>query len=253
MKNKSDADPEEMLRTTFRKLSESILSNSRFDHQGSCAVAVYITENKIISVNIGDSRGVLCRGGRAFDLTIDHKPNLPSEMARIRNMGGRVSWDGYLGPDRLPVAGMGAWRVNETLAVSRALGDKLDTPFISSDPDILVLDKVIGADSFIVLGSDGLWDVISSEECVKFVNQILQGSVGALEQGDDFDHDVVDIHKIRHPTNTLNQWVKTYKEDKNVIRAVLDSRKSKMAQYLVEESLRRGSEDNVSVIVVWLK
>lgn len=185
----------------------------------------------------------MCRGGVAFDLTIDHKPNLPSELKRIEDLGGQVTWDGYLGPDRQPVLGMGAWRVNDTLAVSRAIGDKLDQPFISSEPDIFTLDKKQGADTFIVLASDGLWDVISSEECVKFVNQILRGSVGALE-----DDDIV-----RRPMMTLNQWVKNYKNDRNMVRAVMDSRKSKMAQFLVEESLRRGSEDNVTVIVIWLK
>lgn len=38
-----------------------------------------------------------------------------------------MRWYGYLGPDRQPVAGMGAYRMNGNLAVSRALGNWLST------------------------------------------------------------------------------------------------------------------------------
>ncbi len=42
----------------------------------------------------GDSRAVLCRGGKAVRLTEDHKPNLQPERGRVEAAGGRVEWQG---------------------------------------------------------------------------------------------------------------------------------------------------------------
>mmetsp|Transcript_6138 Transcript_6138/g.8039 ORF Transcript_6138/g.8039 Transcript_6138/m.8039 type:complete len:370 (-) Transcript_6138:1218-2327(-) len=248
----------EALAGTFERVSEEVDAGKTMDYMGSTAVAVLLEEGKIWSANIGDSRAVLCRNGQAFDLTKDHKPNLPAEKARIEALGGSVQWYGYLGPDRQPVPGMGAYRVNGNLAVSRALGDKLERPFVTADPDIVSYDRDSENDQFIVLASDGLWDVMTSHDCVKFVQQILSGSVGALyQEGGNEDYQGrpkgTGLRRIRRPSRPLSQWVNSYSEDRGVVRAVLDTRRDKMAQYLVEESLRRGTADNVTVLVVWLR
>ncbi|CAM9984539.1 unnamed protein product, partial [Sphacelaria rigidula] len=57
--------------------------------------------------NVGDCRAVLCRGGKAQAITLDHKPSVPSEAARIEAAGGFVS----------------CGRVNGILGVSRSFGD----------------------------------------------------------------------------------------------------------------------------------
>ena len=44
--------------------------------------------------NIGDSRAVLCRGGKAMDLSEDHKPEDAKEKKRIMAAGGKVGEDG---------------------------------------------------------------------------------------------------------------------------------------------------------------
>lgn len=41
---------------------------------GCTANVLLITPNKYIVANAGDSRSSLCRGGKAFDLSEDHKP-----------------------------------------------------------------------------------------------------------------------------------------------------------------------------------
>lgn len=58
--------------------------------------------------NAGDSRCVVCRDGKAMDMSFDHKPEDPEELERIRKAGGRVTMDG---------------RVNGGLNLSRAIGD----------------------------------------------------------------------------------------------------------------------------------
>jgi hypothetical protein len=42
-------------------------------------------------------------------------------------------------------------------------------------------------------------------------------------------------------------------DDRDLIRAVIEERKTKMAQYLFQEAIDRGSEDNVSVVVIFFK
>jgi hypothetical protein len=38
-----------------------------------------------------------------------------------------------------------------------------------------------------------------------------------------------------------------------MIRAAHMTRRKRMARYLTEEALRRGTSDNVTVVVLWLK
>lgn len=48
-------------------------------------------------------------------------------------------------------------------------------------------------------------------------------------------------------------WTAKYSDDRGIIRAAMMARKKKMARYLSEEAFRRGTMDNVTVVVVWLK
>jgi serine/threonine protein phosphatase PrpC len=172
-----------------------------------------------ITANLGDSRAVLCRAGRAVDLTEDHKPDLPAEKARIEALGGRVAWHGLwsdpsdAGADaadsapataassatawaaaaaarprslaeRVPLAGTGVWRVNGNLAVSRALGDAAAKPWVSGVPEVKAHALDAAEDEFIVVASDGLWDVMSSDEAVAFVRGALGSDPAAAGSSD---------------------------------------------------------------------
>ena len=75
---------------------------------GCTAVVAVLKGRELYVANAGDSRCVLCRGGNAFDMSIDHKPEDPIELDRITIAGGRVTMDG---------------RVNGGLNLSRAIGE----------------------------------------------------------------------------------------------------------------------------------
>jgi len=66
-----------------------------------------ITDTEIIVANSGDSRCVLSKDGKAVEMSMDHKPELESEKARIERAGGFVEEN----------------RVKGILSLSRALGD----------------------------------------------------------------------------------------------------------------------------------
>jgi len=68
-----------------------------------------LRDNQLYVANAGDSRCVLCRDGKAVNMSDDHKPEDPEEQDRIVKAGGRVTCDG---------------RVNGGLNLSRAIGTK---------------------------------------------------------------------------------------------------------------------------------
>jgi serine/threonine protein phosphatase PrpC len=49
-----------------------------------------VRRGAVTVANAGDSRCVLCRGGAAVDLSSDHKPDLPEELARIEEVGAQI-------------------------------------------------------------------------------------------------------------------------------------------------------------------
>ena len=52
-------------------------------YAGCTANVIMITKTEIICANAGDSRSVLSKKGKAKDLSVDHKPDTPSEKRRI--------------------------------------------------------------------------------------------------------------------------------------------------------------------------
>lgn len=153
--------------------------------EGTTACVALIRGNQIIVGNIGDSRCVLSRNGQANDLSTDHKPDHQHERERIERAGGQVTRDelpqrNWLG--QLVRVDLGIHRVGGRLAISRAIGDfqfkqnKTLAPadqIVTCSPDILTADITDDAE-FLIIASDGIWDVKSSQEVVDFVRQRLQ-------------------------------------------------------------------------------
>lgn len=181
-------DVEGSLRTAFLSMDEMLRDppasstgygcRSFRPHSSGCtAVACCIRSDEIVVANAGDSRAVLCRGGQAFPLSEDHKPNLPVETDRIHKAGGYVEQE--LSPGCETV-----YRVNGDLALSRAIGDLdyktnelLDagSQIISAVPDVKTFRRQ-AYDEFLVIACDGVWEVLSNEEVVEFVQKRLRSS-----------------------------------------------------------------------------
>lgn len=240
------------LSDAFRAVDDAVLKVRHWSYMGSTAVVVVLQWNEeekrtnLISANIGDSRAVLSRKGKAVELTMDHKPNLPSELERVKKLGGTVRWYGLVEQDGRPMEGMGVYRINGNLAVARSVGDRSERPFVSGDVDMKTFSLEEG-DQFIILATDGLWDVMSSEEAVNFVHNVMSAHVGALREGGDSDEGTE-----RPMEMNISDWSEQYMGDRNIIRAALLARKRKMARYLSEEAFRRGTMDNVTVVVIWI-
>lgn len=225
----------------FEKANAAVKQVSAWRDQGSTAVVVWLQGGYICTANLGDSRAVLCRNKKAMELSVDHKPNSVLEKQRIEELGGTVKWYGYVDLHGKPIMDSGCYRVNGNLAVSRSIGDFDEKPFISGVPDVMIQPRQPGKDEFIILASDGLWDVFTSSEAVDFVNEMLIHGVGAWP-----------ARSSASTQRSHTEWTQKYGNDRSLLQAMTVDRKQRMASYLVEEALLRGSSDNITAVVVWM-
>ncbi|TMW60528.1 hypothetical protein Poli38472_000570 [Pythium oligandrum] len=173
----------------FQRTDGQILQTN-FSRDGSTAVLVWFMGHKssalrFYTLNLGDSRAVLCRGGNAIPITRDHKPNLPDEKQRILQVGGFVGvFNGV--PRVYSAAGAGLTVQPEAatyLAVSRAFGDrslKIPAPCVSSEPEIKSY-QVHEDDLLIVIATDGVWDVLTNQDAVDIALHLFDDSKAAAE------------------------------------------------------------------------
>ncbi|SCU89080.1 LAMI_0D12332g1_1 [Lachancea mirantina] len=163
-------------------LKDAVLRN---DHSGCTATAVVISaeQRQVVCANAGDSRTVLAREGRAKALSYDHKPTLVGERSRI------VAADGFVEMER----------VNGNLALSRAIGDfefksNHNLPpheqIVTCVPDVVAHDLDFAKDEFVVLACDGIWDCLSSQDCVDLIHYGINRGDMTLE---DIASRIVDV------------------------------------------------------------
>ncbi|KAL7721526.1 protein-serine/threonine phosphatase [Entamoeba marina] len=134
---------------------------------GAAALTAIITETQLVIANVGDCRCVLLKGDNEIQqLTVDHRPNLKSEVDRITAAGGFIR----------------NGRVNGNLSLTRAIGDfqfkegsNVDKYVISPVPDITTYD-LDGTESIMVVACDGVWDVLSNEEVINMIEEGIEKS-----------------------------------------------------------------------------
>ncbi|ESR47578.1 putative protein phosphatase 2C 11 [Citrus sinensis] len=150
----------------FKKTDENYLSEEKGQHKdaGSTASTAVLLGDRLLVANVGDSRVVASRAGSAIPLSIDHKPDRSDERQRIEEAGGFVIW-------------AGTWRVGGVLAVSRAFGDRLLKQYVVAEPEIQE-EEIDGVD-FIIIASDGLWNVISNRDAVAMVEHITDAEAAS--------------------------------------------------------------------------
>lgn len=127
---------------------------------GSTATCVLLRDDRLVCAFVGDSDALLCRGGRARLLTRKHTPDRKDEAERIIKAGGTLSSHGLM-------------RVNQSLAVTRSIGDRELAHIVIAEPEIVDL-PITDEDEWLLLGSDGLFDVFDVDELVAIVQRWAQ-------------------------------------------------------------------------------
>ena len=126
-------------------------------------------------------------------------------------MGETIEWDRVSKVHRV-----------RNLSLSRAIGDRYAKPVVSGEVEINHYPIIDQSDEFILLASDGLWDVMTSDEVVGFVHEKIQKELSSINvaKGD-----------LANCTLVLRR---------------------NMSKFVAREAIRRGSSDNVCVVIVWL-
>lgn len=146
-------------------------------------------EMKLIIANAGDCRAVLCQSAEedednddeesnrktkksiaakkkkkknydSIRLSRDHLASDPEERKRVEAQGAAISVDAK-----------GKTRVQGHIQVTRSIGDKVVKPYgVTAEPEVneYTLYPEEG-DHFVVIGTDGVWDVLNDDQAVKCV------------------------------------------------------------------------------------
>ncbi|KAK5905168.1 hypothetical protein CesoFtcFv8_006660 [Champsocephalus esox] len=155
---------------------------------GTTASVVVIRGNRMYVAHVGDSAVVLGVQDdpsvpfiRAVEVTQDHKPELPRERERIEGLGGsvikksgvnRVVWKRPRLSHNGPVRRSTVIDNIPFLAVARALGDLWSYDFysgefvVSPEPDTSVMILDPKKHRYIILGSDGLWNMVPPQDAI---------------------------------------------------------------------------------------
>lgn len=172
----SDALWEKAFRETFAAVDEDLVQkhDSKCTDSGSTSVVVLKRGMDLVVAHIGDARAVLgtMAGSKlvAHPLTVDHKAGEQEEKARIIKAGGRVL-NFYNSVDRVFAPG----KHEPGLAVARAFGDFDLKPHGVISVPAVTSHSIQAADKFIIIASDGLWDVVDNQEAVDFVASAGKG------------------------------------------------------------------------------
>ncbi|GMG02287.1 unnamed protein product [[Candida] boidinii] len=145
--------------TTAKTASTTTATNSNTSVNAKDTPFDFIPTNKhkrmLYTANVGDTRLILCRRGKAIRLSYDHKSIDKKEQQRIVKAGGIMLKS----------------RVNGVLAVTRSLGDNYMKNLVIGSP-YTTATALTKDDSFLIIACDGLWDVCSDQNAVDLIKDI---------------------------------------------------------------------------------
>jgi serine/threonine protein phosphatase PrpC len=149
-------DVNEAFVLSFKKMDEEL---EQYEDTGATCNIIYIcnegNDRVIYSANIGDSRAILIKQTEAIRLSYDHKAIDKNEIARVKSEGGLIIRKRLFGK----------------LAITRAFGDfsfKVEVHGLSNIPTI-TRNIITESDRYIIIGSDGVWDVINEEKSIELI------------------------------------------------------------------------------------
>ena len=168
-----------LIKDLYKNIDEE-LSTEIFDvhFSGSTCILLFQLNNFLISANTGDSKAIMVKNNNEFiELNEEHKPENPIEKNRIENAGGVVSQCNDKYDDGLFGGPFRVWKKGcdyPGISMSRSIGDIVSKELgVISEPDIITFD-IRDDCNYIILGSDGVWEYLSSERVVNIAKRFYK-------------------------------------------------------------------------------
>jgi len=176
-----------IVKNSFEKIDQEINNQNFKNDTGSTGTVLLLykdtnskTGKSFLCANVGDSKAYLIKKNEIKIITKDHKCNDADEVKRIRDTGGIVFRE----------------RVFGTLMLTRSFGDKEMKKYgVLSTPDIFCQD-IEEDDLFIIIASDGVWDVIEEDEVLKFAQDKISSN--------ELSKKIVDLAKERDTHDNIS-------------------------------------------------
>jgi len=156
-----------IINNSFAKTDNEINKQNFNNQTGSTGTILVIyndnnspTKRSFICANVGDSKAFKINKQEIKLMTKDHKCSDKNEVKRIKDSGGIVFRE----------------RVYGTLMLTRSFGDKEMKKYgVICVPDIYY-HHITEDDLYIIIGSDGVWDVVEEEEIFKFCQENISSN-----------------------------------------------------------------------------
>jgi len=256
-------DIEKAIKYGFSEADKLFLENAAkdgelIDNSGSCGLILLIVDNKIYIANVGDSRCIISmkNGLIKKDVTRDHKPNYPYEKERIVLNGGRIYQTQTPLNQNLENNGknneennknnlilLGPHRVFPgSLSVSRTIGDaaaKLtflggNPKVVISEPDIYCYDLDKDDIDFLILGCDGIYDQLTSQDVFKCAYMMID-------------------YSKNYNLKVKNTNINDNKNDESIDEIDLYTTCANIVDFILKVSMSRKSFDNVTCLIIAFK
>ena len=148
--------------------NDSLINNTNYDcnYSGSTCLLIFIIGNNIVCSNIGNSRAILLEKIELLQLSLDQTLKDPEELKRILKSGGKIKKI----KNKIVLNNIG----DDNFEISRSIGDKiLKNIGIIYEP--VITEYVLNKNSrFLILGTQGLWRVISNKKAAIQVNKSIK-------------------------------------------------------------------------------
>ena len=177
----------DIIKNSFEKIDKEINSQNFKNETGSTGTILLLykdnsskTGKSLLCANVGDSKAYLISKKEVKLITKDHKCCDANEVKRIRDTGGIVFRE----------------RVFGTLMLTRSFGDKEMKKYgVLSTPDIFC-HNIEEDDLFVVIASDGVWDVVEEDEIFKFAQDKISSN--------DFSKKITELAKERETHDNIS-------------------------------------------------
>lgn len=225
----------ELYKKTQRQMAKN---REMYELSGTCGISALVIDKFCFVINCGDSRAVIGSKGNdtkfAIQMSTDHKPNNFEEQERIVKMGGEVTnvRDGQYGPYRV-------YKNNGEsvpgLAIARSVGDLVGHECGVSEVPQISFKIIDSQDEFIVIGSDGVFDMMNSVEIVGYIFERME-DVGRERIAEEI------VEECRKRWILINK----YKDEAFMERILADSNINVNTKAMIQSSFNQQSQGNTN-------